>query len=151
EQRRQPRWKRRPRREEMLAYFNQHKQTGQPLPEIDAHRTRGRVVSGWNPQDPLLRVSFGPMAHQLRCAPPSLRQVDGIRDVAEDVVRHVGVVPPLVRDAEPVTSADGSGSLAWTKPLTAMQLDDLVTVGLDACLLVTAAISGMRSGELMEL
>jgi hypothetical protein len=151
EQRRQARWKRRPRREEMLAYFNQHEQTGQPLPEIDAHRARGRVVSGWNPQDPLLRVSFGPMAHQLRCAPPSLRQLDGIRDVAEDVVRRVGVVPPLARDAEPVTSADGSGSLAWTKPLTAMQLDDLVTVGLDACLLVTAAISGMRSGELMEL
>ncbi len=151
EQRRQPRWKRRPRREEMLAYFNQHLHAGQPLPELDAHRVRGRVSSGWDSHDPLLRVSFGPMAHQLRCAPPSLRQLDGVRDVAENAVRRVGVLPPLGRDAEPVTSANGSGRLAWTQPLTAMQLDDLVAVGLDACLLVTAAISGMRSGELMEI
>jgi hypothetical protein len=151
ERRRQPRWKRRPQREEMLAYFNQHIHTGQPLPEIDSHRARERVTSGWDRDDPLLRVSFGPMAHQLRCAPPSLRQLDDIREAAENAVRRVGVAPPLVRDAEAVARADGSGGLAWTQPLTAVQLDDLVAVVLDACLLVTAAISGMRSGELMEI
>ena len=50
-----------------------------------------------------------------------------------------------------VTRVDGSGTTSWTEPLTAAQLDDLVAVVLDACLLVTAAISGMRAGELMEL
>jgi hypothetical protein len=47
--------------------------------------------------------------------------------------------------------ADEAGSFPWSLPLTARRLDDLIAVGLDACLLVTAAISGMRSGELMEI
>jgi len=149
-QRQQPRGKRRPRPDEMHAYLHEQIRARRPLPELDTHHINDRIAAGWG-HDPLLRVSFGPMAHQRGCAPPSLRQIECIRELAETAVRQVGVAPPLVRDATSVARADGAGIISWSEPLTAVQLDALVAVLLDACLLVTAAISGMRAGELMEL
>lgn len=137
--------------EEIRSYITRHVQQGSACSQIEAHRLRRRLYLGWHPDDPLLRLGFGPMRHELGCRDPSRPEIEEIRAELEAAVAAVGIAPPLARDAATVPAADGSSQITWTEPLTHREFDGLVTLTLNACLVLVAAISGMRSGELMEL
>jgi hypothetical protein len=61
------------------------------------------------------------------------------------------VEKPWGRQAAAVPGADGGPARPWTLPLHGKEASELAEVARTACLIVAAAISAMRAGELMEL
>ncbi|MFZ0383138.1 MAG: hypothetical protein WAL38_35280, partial [Solirubrobacteraceae bacterium] len=137
--------------EDVRSYIAHQVQQGSALAEIEAHYLRARLRSGWHPNDPLLALSFGPMKLELGCRDPNRRVIEYLRAELKAAVAAVGIAPPLAREAAMVEAADGSGPISWTEPLAYREFHGMVTLTLNACLLLVAAISGMRAGELMEL
>lgn len=140
-----------PRQKMYLELLDQHVEHGRPLPELDPHEARERVQAGWDPDDPLLRVSFQELARVMGTRAFYAGQIQRFRPVTEAAVARVGVAPVWARDAALVRRADDAGDVPWTLPLTANQVDDLTLIVFNAALFVVSAITGMRSGELMEL
>ncbi|HEY3690544.1 MAG TPA: hypothetical protein VGL46_09590 [Pseudonocardiaceae bacterium] len=140
-----------PQREELTALLARYRASRRSLPEIDDFHVRGRLERGWAAHDPLLRVSFGELAHDLRVSQLRASEIRRCREPIEDAVADVGLAPLWARDAEPVERADGSGRVPWTAPLTAHQAHFLASTVFNAALFTTTAITGMRASELMEL
>ncbi len=138
-------------RDELDRVLQHHIDHSEPLVSIGARTINRRLAAGWDPGDPLLPVSYGALAsaagakwfdpHALAEARPALMAVLG----------KVGAAKPWGRDAADVTSADGTAGLPWTLPLDTLDLHDMTGLLRTSCLLVTSAVTGMRSSELMEL
>ncbi len=141
----------RPRRGKFGELAQWHVAMGQPLPQVDEHVVRERLAAGWNRQDPLLQVSFGELGRDLGTRQFRAQEIHAVRDHAEAAVAKVGTAPYWARDAALVERADGASTTPWSLPLTPMQADDLAMIVFNACLFVAAAVSGMRTSELMEL
>jgi hypothetical protein len=141
----------RPRDDELRELARRHVAAGQPLPEADGHVVRERLSAGWDRQDPLLKVSFGELGRDLGIRQLRPGDAQAVRDHIEAAVAKVGTAPCWARDAALVKSADDAGPAPWSPPLTSTQADDLAMIVFNACLFVAAAVSGMRSSELMEL
>lgn len=151
QRRSRPAGTRRPQRGEFAEQMARHIEEHRPLPELDDHQVRQRLSEGWDPQDRLLRVSFGELARDLGLCQGPAREIHRVRDLAEAAIAQIGVAPYWGRDAAPVQRADGTGNIAWTAALTTNQVDDLALIVFNAALFVATAITGMRSSELMEL
>ncbi|MFH8899151.1 hypothetical protein ACH4HG_22575 [Streptomyces coeruleorubidus] len=80
-----------------------------------------------------------------------LRHVEQIRPHLEHAVRVLGVQHAWGRNAAPVSGADGGQPRPWTLPVSYHEIRGLVTAVRTACLILTAAASGMRTSELLEL
>ncbi|MFF2518345.1 hypothetical protein [Streptomyces sp. NPDC058086] len=74
-----------------------------------------------------------------------------VRPLLEQAIAQVGIQPRWGRQAEPITRADGTGTVPWTLPLTQDGLARLLGHIRTACILTIAALSGMRTSELIEL
>ena len=123
---------------------------GRPLERITAGTARHHITAGhYAVDDPLAEVSGTAVAREagirLTILPPELRPV------LLDAVERVGVEYPWGRDARPVARADGAGSISWTEPLDDRRAFALRRVLRTACIIVIAAVSGMRASELLEL
>jgi hypothetical protein len=106
---------------------------------------------GTAPDDPLLSVSLTALAREAgtrRIRPAALA---AIRPLAEQAVAAVGTAKPWGRHAEHVPLAGDAGTTPWTLPLDECGIRDLVGYAHTACLLLTAALTGMRESGLMEL
>jgi integrase len=128
-----------------------HAETGLPLEATRDVNARARLQQGWDPADPLLNVSFTALAREAgagRIRPASLAAV---RPLIEQALALVGTAKPWGRQAAHVSRADGAGTAAWTLPLDERDIRDLAGYAHTACLLLTAALTGMRESELMEL
>jgi len=66
-------------------------------------------------------------------------------------VAAVGLQAPWARAAAQVPRADGREQVPWTLPLHGEEVCAVAGVVATACILVVAAVSGMRTCELMEL
>jgi hypothetical protein len=64
---------------------------------------------------------------------------------------EVGVDKPFGQDASHIPRADGQSVLPWTLSLHRLEAVALVGIVRTAAIITTAAISGMRASELMEL
>jgi hypothetical protein len=148
--RQQPRIAQAVQRNDVATYLAQRIDDGQALAQTDDLRVAARLKNGWHHDDPLLRLAFGGMAHDLGVE-FTRPMVERHRDLLEDAVVKLGIAPVIARDAALIERADGQGRVPWTLPLTPVRLNYLQAQVFNACLLVTAAISGMRSGELMEI
>jgi hypothetical protein len=62
-----------------------------------------------------------------------------------------GAAKPRGRQAGHVPLAGDAGTTPWTLPLDERGIRDLTGYAHTACLLLTAALTGMRESELMEL
>ncbi|MFG2172843.1 hypothetical protein ACGFMO_15980 [Streptomyces niveus] len=80
-----------------------------------------------------------------------LRHVEQIRPHLEHAVRVLGIQHAWGRNAAPVSGADGGQPRPWTLPVSYHEIRGLVTAVRTACLILTAAASGMRTSELLEL
>jgi integrase len=131
--------------------LRRHADTGQPLEAVRDVTARARLRQGWSPGDPLLNVSFTALAREAgtgRIRPAALAT---IRPLIEQALAIAGTAKPWGRQAAHVPLADGSGTAPWTLPLDERDIRDLVGYAHTACLLLAAALTGMRESELMEL
>ncbi|OXM56433.1 hypothetical protein CFP71_13480 [Amycolatopsis thailandensis] len=136
--------------DEVATYLARRIAGAKALPQADEHRVAARLKNGWRHTDPLLWLAFGDMAHDLGVE-FSRPAVERHRNLLEDAVAQLGIAPAIARDAILIERADGQGRVPWTLPLTPMRLHYLRNHVFNACLMVTTAVSGMRSGELMEI
>ena len=77
--------------------------------------------------------------------------IPDLRDAIEATLSAVGAEKCFGRGARSVERANGEGTLAWTLPLHRLQAVALVGIVRTAAITILAAVSGMRSSELMEL
>jgi integrase len=138
--------------QKLLNVIESHASTGrafhQVIPAVRQHRIRRE---GWRPDDPLLDVSIAAIADQAGYREFRGTVLPEIRRALERALAIVGIDKPWGRDAPAVPMAGGTGTVPWTLPLFDQQVIELVQYLRTACLVVVAAVSGMRSGEIMEL
>ncbi|MFJ3725367.1 hypothetical protein ACIPYQ_22725 [Streptomyces sp. NPDC090045] len=126
---------------------------GVPLPRLADRDITQRVMSGgWSSSDPLLEVHTDQLLRDgagNRSMHPHNLEI--LRPLMEDAVAKVGVVAVNGRDAAAIQRADDTGLVPWTLPLDHWALHRLASIVQGACMVVTAAVSGMRASELAEL
>jgi len=131
--------------------LRRHADTGQPLEAVRDVTARARLRQGWSAEDPLLNVSFTALAREAgtgRIRPAALA---AIRPLIEQALALAGTAKPWGRQAAHVPRADEPETTPWTLPLDERDIRDLTGYAHTACLLLAAALTGMRQSELMEL
>ncbi len=131
--------------------LRRHADESQPLEAVRDVTARARLRQGWSPDDPLLNVSFTALAREAgtgRIRPAALA---AIRPMIEQAIAIAGTAKPWGRQAAHVPRADDAGTTPWTLPLDERDIRDLTGYAHTACLLLAAALTGMRESELMEL
>lgn len=136
---------------EIEALLAEHDRRGEPLPLLSEHNIARRIAAGWSTDDPLTPIALDVLAHQAGFAQFFHRWLPALRSRIEATLRVVGTEKPIGRRAAPVDRADSAGQVAWTTPLDQPQGDALVGTTRTAAIITLAAITGMRSSELMEL
>lgn len=131
--------------------LHQHAATGLPLEATRDVSVRARLQQGWDPADPLLDVSFTALAREAGAGRIRPAPLAAARPLIEQTLTLVGTAKPWARQAAHVSRADGAGMAPWTLPLDERDIRDLAGYVHTACLLLTAALTGMRPSELMEL
>src|SRR5713101_6481694 len=136
---------------ELAAELDRHRRSGEPLPELDHASQQDRIRRGWAPADPLLTVNLDAIARQAGFIQFEARWLPPLRDDIDVTLQAVGTDRSWARAATRVARADGQGSLPWTAPMHRFEADALIGITRTATTILTAAVSGMRSSELMEL
>ncbi len=131
--------------------LGEYEQAQQPLPLLPDHLVKRRIDAGWSSDDPLTMLALDLLGRQAGLVKFPSRQVTRLRQAIEQTLAVVGAEKVFGRAAAEIARADGNGSVAWTLPLHRLEAVALVGVVRTACIIVTAAVSGMRSSELMEL
>ena len=125
---------------------------GRPLDRISPAKARERVSSGRLSQgDPLAEVSLDSLAREAGRGDFHWSWLDRIRPEVLAAIEAVGIEEPYGRNAPAVTRADGNGEVPWTLPVPAGQVSVLTRSLKTACVIVIAAVSGMRASEISEL
>lgn len=141
-----------PARDVLLAAIEHRISEGRPLDRLPSHQIARRRNNGTlAATDPLLPVNFSAVARDAGIGSFPLPWVSLLREDLERAVVTVGVEAPFGRDAVHVPRADGQGTVPWTAPIGELDVGPLVARMRSACLLLTAAVSGMRASELAEL
>jgi hypothetical protein len=128
-----------------------YEQRGEPLPMLPDHSVRDRLAAGWSPNDPLTPIALGLLARQAGITQFQLHWIPHLRGPIEATLNIVGAEKPFGRNAVTVDRADTDGTTEWTLPLDRLQAIALVGIVRTAAIDLLAAVSGMRSSELMEL
>ena len=128
-----------------------HERRGEPLPLLPGHNIRHRLTAGWSPEDPLTPLALSLLARQAGFTQFHRNWIPHFRDQIEATLRIVGAEKQFGRGAVPVERPDGDGEVAWTLPLDRLQAVALAGIVRTAAITTIAAVSGMRSSELMEL
>lgn len=131
--------------------INAYREAGNPLPKLDDQYIRQRHKAGWAHNDPLIDVHVNRILLQCGIRAELDGAVSQLRQALETAVSEVGTAGIWGRDAIRVPHAQSKDSVAWTHPLTSSELHQLVSHVLGACMVLTAAITGMRRSEMMEI
>ncbi len=137
--------------QEIIALLEDHERTGDPLPLLPDHYIRGRLDSGWSPDDPLTPIALSHLAHQAGFKQFHHHWIPHLRERLEATLGLVGAEKCFARATAVVDHAAGDNVLPWTLPLHRSQATALVGIVRTAAIVILAAISGMRASELMEL
>ncbi|MGH3971921.1 MAG: hypothetical protein ACRDS9_01130 [Pseudonocardiaceae bacterium] len=137
--------------QEIAQLLVDYERRGEPLPMAAEHTVRDRLAAGWSPEDPLTPISLGLLARQAGFSQFWRQWIPHLRDRIEATLSVVGAEKPFGRNASAVVRADGDGTHAWTLPLARLEAVAVVGVVRTAGIVLLAAVSGMRSSELMEL
>ncbi len=135
----------------LTAALRRHLDQGDPLPRLPGHDVTARLAAGWRPADPLLTVNLDMIARQAGVTEFRSAWIPAMRVLIEETAARVGTEKSFGRAAQAVPRPGGRGELPWTLPLDQRRAAALVRTARTACLIVIAAISGMRASELMEL
>ena len=136
---------------EITQLLADYERRGEPLPLAAEHTIRDRVVAGWSAEDPLTPISLGLLARQAGFTQFWRQWIPHLRDRIEATLNVVGAENPFGRNASVVDRAEEDGTLTWTLPLNRLEAIAVVGIVRTAAIILLAAVSGMRSSELMEL
>jgi hypothetical protein len=136
---------------QITSLLREYERTGDPFPLLPDRYIAGRLGAGWDPDDPLLPIALSHLAHQAGFKQFHHHWIPQLRAGLEATLGLVGAEKHFGRNAALIDRADGEGALPWTLPLHRLQAVALVGIVRTATIAVTAAISGMRASELMEL
>ena len=136
---------------EIAQLLADYERRGEPLPLLPEHTVRDRLAGGWSVDDPLTPIALGLLARQAGFTQFWSHWVPQLRDQIEATLRVVGAQRPFGREAMAIDRADSDGVIGWTVPLNRAQAVALVGIVRTAAIIIIAAVSGMRSSELMEL
>ncbi len=136
---------------EIIQVLEGYEERNEPLPAAAEHVIRKRLDGGWSPDDPLAPISLGLIARQAGFTQFWGQWIPHLRHRIEATLAAVGAEKPLGRDAAAVDRAAGDGTVPWTAPLDRLEAIALVGIVRTASITLLAAVSGMRSSELMEL
>jgi hypothetical protein len=137
--------------DEMSTLLAEYEQARRPLPLMAEHHVRDRLAAGWSADDPLVAIGTGVLARQAGFRQFHHNWLAALRGPLEDTLKIVGAEPMFCRQAPLVDRVDGQGAVPWTAPLHKDEASALIGTFRTATVLVVAAITGMRSSELMEL
>ncbi|HEX9354060.1 MAG TPA: hypothetical protein VF933_09630 [Streptosporangiaceae bacterium] len=137
--------------EALAALLDDYERNSRALPLLPSHHVEDRLKSGWSPEDPLTALALGLLARQAGFTQFPLHWIPSLRDRIEATLSVVGAEKPFARGAAPVARADGEGVIPWTVPLDRLEAVALPGIVRTAAMVILAAVSGMRSSELMEL
>jgi hypothetical protein len=137
--------------EEFLQVLADYEARAEPLPLLADHDIRRRIDRGWSPHDPLTPIAFGLLTRQAGVTQFYTRWLPDLREATEDTLNRVGAAKQFARGAALVALADFSGQVPWTLPLDRLQATAIIGIVRTAAITTLAAVSGMRSSELMEL
>jgi len=136
----------------LAAVLDQHIAEGRPLEKASDANLARRHAAGLDPGDPLSAVSLEALARQAGIwSFKSERYASLLRDKLAQAIAAVGVEHPWGRGAALVSTADGSEQVPWTLPAGEQTVRHLGDYATTACIIVVAAVSGMRASELAEL
>lgn len=125
---------------------------GRPLDRLPPSKSRERISRGrFGRDDPLAEVSLDSLAREAGRGCFQSAWLDRLRPAIVSAAEAVGVEEPYGRNAPLVTRADGNGETPWTLPVPEHQVSTLVRSLRTACIIVIAAVSGMRASEISEL
>ncbi|MGH3521226.1 MAG: site-specific integrase [Mycobacterium sp.] len=136
---------------EIVEVLDEYDSTGEPLPLLSDHHVEDRLKAGWSPEDPLTPIALSRLAMQAGFLQFHHRWIPHLRGRIEATLGVVGAEKCFARNAVSVEGAAGEGALPWTLPLHRPQALALVGIVRTAAIITLAAVSGMRSSELMEL
>ncbi len=122
-----------------------------PAPKLSAGALAGRLGRGWDPNDPLLHLAWHPVVVETVGAMGHRRDLERLRPELEAWVARCGIEQPWGRNPATVAPPHGDEPVAWTVPMSRRQLDTTIYALTSACYYLTAALSGMRASELLEL
>jgi hypothetical protein len=132
------------------AVLAMHCRDASPLPELAPPVVSKRLVNGWDPADPLLRVSLDGLAREAGLWNFRSCWLPRLRPEIEAALASVGTIAPFGHNA-PAVPAAGGQLMPWTTPLHRDEASALVGIVRTAAIIVILAVSGMRSSEVMEL
>jgi hypothetical protein len=136
---------------QLIGVLAGYERAGEPLPLLPDWHLRDRLAAGWPAGDPLAPIALAQLARRAGFARFQLAWIPDLRDAIEATLAVVGAGKQHGRDAAPVDPAGGQEALPWTAPLHRSEAAALIGIVRTATIIVTAATSGMRSSELMEL
>ena len=125
--------------------------TGIPAPRLSASNLTRRRVRGWDQHDPLLHLAWHPVVVETTGAMGHRRDLERLRPEREAWVANCGIEQPRGRNATTVPHQDSGDPVEWTLPMSRQHLDTTIYALTSACYYLTATLSGMRAGELLEL
>lgn len=131
--------------------LRRHIDEREPLEEVPGPVAQARLHAGWDPGDPLLSVSLTALAVETGTRKLDKAHLAAVRPLIEQAAAAAGTARPWGRHAMHVPRADGTGTTPWTLPLDERDVRNLAGYAHTACLVLTAALTGMRASELMEL
>ncbi|WP_331752449.1 site-specific integrase [Streptomyces chartreusis] len=135
----------------ITALLAEHERTNDPLPLLPDRHVADRIAKGWAANDSLVHVSLDLLARRAVLSQFSPRWLTTLREPLEETLAKVGADREFGRNAASVAAADDNEAVPWTLPLHRLQAVALVGIVRTAAVIVLAAVSGMRSSELMEL
>lgn len=122
-----------------------------PLPKLDEGYIRQRLQAGWDEDDPLVNVHIGRILLQAGIRAELSAVISQLRPTLEHAASEVGIDGPWARDAPLIPHAQTGVLVPLTTPLTSNELYQLASHVLGSCMVLTAAVTGMRRSELMEI
>lgn len=122
---------------------------GEPLPALADNQTTKRVNRYG--AAPLTLLAWGQLSRRARGGRLSPEVCARLAPVLAELAGEVGFQRPLARQPSSIARADNSELVPWTSPLAAEDGNIMASYVITACLVLTAALSGMRHSELLEI
>lgn len=124
---------------------------GVAAPRLSAGGLAERLARGWDPRDPLLHLAWHPVVVEAVAAMAHRGDLERLRPELERWVQRCGIQQPWGRTAAFVGRQDTGELVEWTAPMNRHELDAAIYALTSACFYLTAALSGMRASELLEV
>ncbi|MFF2128719.1 hypothetical protein ACFVW1_25680 [Streptomyces olivochromogenes] len=122
---------------------------GEPLPALADNQTTKRVSH--HGTAPLALLAWGRLARQAGIGQLPPKVCAQLTPALTELAAEVGFQRPWARQPALIARADSGELVPWAGPLAAEDVNIMAGYVVVACLVLTAALSGMRHSELVEI